>query len=251
MVPNMTQAFLPQNAVPFTQTVATPVAPDNHVGQVNVNELLSKLISAGIIPAATPSPHTAGSTKPSPSAPVEEKQDDNIPDLTSFTMDNLKQRHDSVIAELYTGKKCSLCGMRFTETDVDVYTDHLDGHYRDNRSKKKVTHRGWYSNITNWIKLGSDVTDREEGSKSLIFEKVKKETSQQKDRKDSLIFEKVKQASQQKDVISSVKASNNMVEESCEICAEQFDMDWEEEEEEWQLKNAIRVDGKAYHPSCY
>ncbi|XP_015265247.1 PREDICTED: pre-mRNA cleavage complex 2 protein Pcf11-like, partial [Gekko japonicus] len=38
---------------------------------------------------------------------------------------------------------------------------------------------------------------------------------------------------------------------SCEICQEQFEQYWDEEEEEWHLKNAIRVDEKIYHPSCY
>lgn len=32
--------------------------------------------------------------------------------------------------------------------------------------------------------------------------------------------------------------------QSCEICQEQFEMYWEEDEEEWHLKNAIRVDEK-------
>lgn len=34
----------------------------------------------------------------------------------------------------------------------------------------------------------------------------------------------------------------------CEICQEQFEMYWEEEEEEWHLKNAIRVDEKVRNP---
>lgn len=32
--------------------------------------------------------------------------------------------------------------------------------------------------------------------------------------------------------------------QSCEICQEQFEQYWDEEEEEWHLKNAIRVDEK-------
>lgn len=32
--------------------------------------------------------------------------------------------------------------------------------------------------------------------------------------------------------------------QSCEVCQEQFEQYWDEEEEEWHLKNAIRVDEK-------
>jgi hypothetical protein len=37
----------------------------------------------------------------------------------------------------------------------------------------------------------------------------------------------------------------------CEICADPFEQFWDEESEEWHLKDAIRVEGKTYHPVCY
>lgn len=36
----------------------------------------------------------------------------------------------------------------------------------------------------------------------------------------------------------------------CEICREQFEQYWDEEEEEWHLKNAIRMHEKVIQ-SCY
>lgn len=33
----------------------------------------------------------------------------------------------------------------------------------------------------------------------------------------------------------------------CEICQEQFEQYWDEEEEEWHLKNAMRVNDKVCH----
>ncbi|XP_035241990.1 pre-mRNA cleavage complex 2 protein Pcf11-like isoform X4 [Anguilla anguilla] len=39
--------------------------------------------------------------------------------------------------------------------------------------------------------------------------------------------------------------------QSCEMCRELFDLTWEDDREQWCLKNAIRSDGKTYHPSCY
>ncbi|KPP69872.1 pre-mRNA cleavage complex 2 protein Pcf11-like, partial [Scleropages formosus] len=174
----------------------------------------------------------------------EEEQDDdqNVPDLTSFTLDDMKQRYDSVVIKLYTGIQCYSCGMRFTASQTDVYADHLDWHYRQNRSEKdiskKVTHRRWYYSLTDWIEF-EEIADLEERAKSQFFEKVHEE-----------VVQKTQEAAKEKE-FSSVRAAPDVVDESCEICQEQFETYWEEEEEEWHLKNAIRVDDKTYHPSCY
>ncbi|XP_031144431.1 pre-mRNA cleavage complex 2 protein Pcf11-like [Sander lucioperca] len=37
----------------------------------------------------------------------------------------------------------------------------------------------------------------------------------------------------------------------CEICQEAFETYWVEEEEDWFLKNALRVDDKNFHPACF
>ena len=62
------------------------------------------------------------------------------------------RRYESVVTKLYTGIQCYSCGMRFTSSQTDVYADHLDWHYRLNRSEKdvsrKVTHRRWYYTLT-------------------------------------------------------------------------------------------------------
>lgn len=34
------------------------------------------------------------------------------------------------------------------------------------------------------------------------------------------------------------------------MCYESFEVVWDHEEEEWMLKDAIRVDDKVYHPIC-
>lgn len=64
----------------------------------------------------------------------------------------LHRRYESVVTKLYTGIQCYSCGMRFTASQTDVYADHLDWHYRQNRSEKdvsrKVTHRRWYYTLT-------------------------------------------------------------------------------------------------------
>ena len=37
----------------------------------------------------------------------------------------------------------------------------------------------------------------------------------------------------------------------CAICHEPFEQFWDEELEEWHLRDAIRVNDQTYHPICY
>ncbi|XP_057408496.1 pre-mRNA cleavage complex 2 protein Pcf11 isoform X2 [Balaenoptera acutorostrata] len=246
------QQFLPvhpQNPGAFVQNPSgtLPKAyPDNHLSQVDVNELFSKLLKTGILKLSQPDSATAQVNEVAAQPPAEEEEDQSedqdVPDLTNFTIEELKQRYDSVINRLYTGIQCYSCGMRFTTSQTDVYADHLDWHYRQNRTEKdvsrKVTHRRWYYSLTDWIEF-EEIADLEERAKSQFFEKVHEE-----------VVLKTQEAAKEKE-FQSVPAGPAGAVESCEICQEQFEQYWDEEEEEWHLKNAIRVDGKIYHPSCY
>ncbi|XP_005379859.1 PREDICTED: pre-mRNA cleavage complex 2 protein Pcf11 isoform X2 [Chinchilla lanigera] len=246
------QQFLPvhpQNPGAFVQNPsgALPKAyPDNHLSQVDVNELFSKLLKTGILKLSQPDSATTQVNEVAAQPPPEEEEDQNedqdVPDLTNFIIEELKQRYDSVINRLYTGIQCYSCGMRFTTSQTDVYADHLDWHYRQNRTEKdvsrKVTHRRWYYSLTDWIEF-EEIADLEERAKSQFFEKAHEE-----------VVLKTQEAAKEKE-FQSVPAGPAGAVESCEICQEQFEQYWDEEEEEWHLKNAIRVDGKIYHPSCY
>ncbi|XP_069327078.1 pre-mRNA cleavage complex 2 protein Pcf11 isoform X4 [Eulemur rufifrons] len=245
------QQFLPvhpQNPGAFVQNPsgALPKAyPDNHLSQVDVNELFSKLLKTGILKLSQPDSATTlneVAAQPPPEEEEDQNEDQDVPDLTNFTIEELKQRYDSVINRLYTGIQCYSCGMRFTTSQTDVYADHLDWHYRQNRTEKdvsrKVTHRRWYYSLTDWIEF-EEIADLEERAKSQFFEKVHEE-----------VVLKTQEAAKEKE-FQSVPAGPAGAVESCEICQEQFEQYWDEEEEEWHLKNAIRVDGKIYHPSCY
>ncbi|XP_030055959.1 pre-mRNA cleavage complex 2 protein Pcf11 isoform X2 [Microcaecilia unicolor] len=254
---NQGQPFLPtqvQNPGTFVQNqTGGPSFPysENHLGQLDVNELFSKLISTGILKSSQADSSSAQpsdvSAQPVPEEEEEEEDDDqnddqNIPDLTNFTIEELKQRYDTVINRLYTGIQCYSCGMRFTASQTDVYADHLDWHYRQNRTEKdvsrKITHRRWYYGLTDWIEF-EEIADLEERAKSQFFEKVHEE-----------VILKTQEAAKEKE-FQSVPAGPAGADESCDICQEQFEQYWDEEEEEWHLKNAIRVEEKIYHPSCY
>ncbi|KFP46755.1 Pre-mRNA cleavage complex 2 protein Pcf11, partial [Cathartes aura] len=243
------QQYLP-NPGNFVQNPAGALPhsyPDNHLGQLDVNELFAKLLSTGILKLSKTDSTSAQVNETSAQPAAEEEDDDqnedqNVPDLTNFTVEELRQRYDSVINRLYTGIQCYSCGMRFTTSQTDVYADHLDWHYRQNRTEKdvsrKITHRRWYYSLTDWIEF-EEIADLEERAKSQFFEKAHEE-----------VVLKTQEAAKEKE-FQSVPAGPAGAVESCEICQEQFEQYWDEEEEEWHLKNAIRVDEKIYHPSCY
>ncbi|XP_007900906.1 pre-mRNA cleavage complex 2 protein Pcf11 isoform X1 [Callorhinchus milii] len=244
------QQYVPSHTSVIQVQQGLPFAPrENHLGQLDVNELFAKLLSTGILKAnPTETIQTQGESQAQPAVEEEEEEEEeedneeNIPDLTNFNIDELKQRYDSVINRLYTGIQCYSCGMRFTESQTDVYADHLDWHYRMNRMEKditkKVTHRKWYYSLTDWIEF-EEIADLEERAKSQFFEKVHEE-----------VIQRTQEAAKEKE-FQSVPAGPAGVQEICEICQEPFEQYWDEDEEEWHLKNAVRVEGRTYHPACY
>ncbi|XP_066444255.1 pre-mRNA cleavage complex 2 protein Pcf11 [Eleutherodactylus coqui] len=256
---NMAQpAPFPQEPLPSAQMPNTGVFaqnqpgamfsnPENHLGQLDVNELFSKLLSTGILKLSQTESASSQATETSTQSTHEEEEDEpsedqDVPDVTGFTMEDLKQRYESVITRLYTGIQCYSCGMRFTKSQTDVYADHLDWHYRQNRTEKdvsrKITHRRWYYSLKDWIEF-EEIADLEERAKSQFFEKVHEE-----------VILKTQEAAKEKE-FQSVPAGPAGADEICDICKEQFEQYWDEEEEEWHLKNAMRVNEKIFHPSCY
>ncbi|KAM9332766.1 LOW QUALITY PROTEIN: pre-mRNA cleavage complex 2 protein Pcf11-like [Pholidichthys leucotaenia] len=253
---SMNQPFLPHNPVPFTPQNPPVAPPENHFGQVDVNDLLSKLISTGIIKLSQPDTTTSSSGNELTStaalaAAVEEEEEEeeeqeveeeDLPDLTSFNIDDLKKHYQSMVTRLYSGKQCSLCSMRFMAAQTDLYSDHLDWHFRQNRARKvasrKVPHRGWYCSIMDWIEF-EEITDLEERAKSRYFEEENEKE-----------VKKNQETAKEKE-FQRVRAAKDQVGELCEICQESFETYWVEEEEDWFLKNAMRVDDKNFHPSCF
>uniref|UniRef100_A0A673KKY2 Pre-mRNA cleavage complex 2 protein Pcf11 n=1 Tax=Sinocyclocheilus rhinocerous TaxID=307959 RepID=A0A673KKY2_9TELE len=226
------QPFMSPNQISFQPGSQFQQPEPEPLRQIDVNDLLSKLISTGIIkPAQTDSTTDSTSASQTLSVPEEEEEeeqeeDESVPDMTGFVLEDMKLRHDSIITKLYTGIQCYSCGMRFTASQTDVYADHLDWHYRQNRSEKdiskKVTHRRWYYSLTDWIEF-EEIADLEERAKSQFFEKVHEE-----------VVQKTQEAAKERE-FQSVKAAADVVHELCEICQEQFEMYWEEEEEECNL----------------
>lgn len=51
--------------------------------------------------------------------------------------------------------------------------------------------------------------------------------------------------------VPCVSAGENAQDAVCVLCQDKFDQFYNQDIEEWQLRNAIRVDGILYHPTCH
>ncbi|CAF0799679.1 unnamed protein product [Didymodactylos carnosus] len=168
-----------------------------------------------------------------------------VPDLTEANVTMLKKKYVGIVQQLYLGVfQCRLCGLRYTSKQKLLYTHHLDWHYRENRQEKELgtsssslllqRSRDWYCTLQEWTEYEETIEEKEmivtntnDGMDDLFFD-------------DSLIL-------QQK--VLSCAANND--EDRCCVCGDQFQNFFNDNRDEWHLRDAVRVDGKTYHPICY
>uniref|UniRef100_A0A131Z062 Pre-mRNA cleavage complex 2 protein Pcf11 n=1 Tax=Rhipicephalus appendiculatus TaxID=34631 RepID=A0A131Z062_RHIAP len=237
-----------------TAAPAPPAALD-----VNVGELFSKLVAAGILKQSTGNGNAAGSqsaeqyqsmgghlqkkkrrrprgehTRQEPKKPIE-----GIPLLSFSRTDQLKIKHPSVINALHVGTQCASCGLRFTDEKCEKYRQHLDWHFRANRRDKdgarKAFSRKWFYEVEDWIQF-EEIEDLEERARSFFEQQATVEQDQ---------------SSNSPTAVKSVPASGDETGNTCAVCEEAFQLFWAEEEEQWHFKDAIRIENKVYHPACY
>ncbi|XP_052793268.1 uncharacterized protein LOC128227101 [Mya arenaria] len=235
-----------------------PPAPAGPTGPLDINSLLDNLVKTGLIKKEAdnvktePVQRDVKSNMPRPMQKEPEKFSD-IPDLTALNIVNMKSLHMGALEQLYAGMQCTSCGQRFnTEDDVreKVYRKHLDWHFRQNRKEKddmKVTQcRKWYYIVEDWVQFEEVVEDEDIG-KSSFFEQ-QKPPGEGTPAKSSLSLPSLPDGAS---VIKCPKASGVDTLDMCTICQEPFELFWDEEMEEWRLREAIRVNGKSYHPICF
>ncbi|KAM7300430.1 pre-mRNA cleavage complex 2 protein Pcf11 isoform X4 [Ixodes scapularis] len=237
--------------------------------EVNVGELFSKLIAAGILKQSPePGNGAPGSAAGEPQQqqrsqhpghhhthPSQKKRRrkqrvehirqehrrpaESVPPLSFFKTDQLKVKHPGVISALHVGTQCASCGLRFTDEKCEKYRQHLDWHFRANRRDKdgarKAFSRKWFYEMEDWIQF-EEIEDLEERARSFFEQQATVEQDQ---------------SSNSPVAIKSVPASGDETENTCAVCEEAFQLFWVEEEEEWHFRDAMRVENKVYHPACY
>ncbi|XP_078600723.1 uncharacterized protein LOC144875862 isoform X1 [Branchiostoma floridae x Branchiostoma japonicum] len=249
---------IPDHHPPMGFGMAPPPAPGPSLqpAKLDVNQLFEKLLKTGIIKKVDEKKEepkveektveTKKEEKTRVVVPLEErmeedepraelKLDTTVPPLT-LRVEDLKTRHKGVINRLYCGIQCSSCGSRFLPEETDKYANHLDWHFRMNRREKegtgKASHRDWYYGVDDWIAY-AELGDDEEVQESAFFEQP------------------VLPTSEPGEVISCPVCTDEENDDICDICQEPFEQFWDEDEEAWHLKDAVRVNGKTYHPNCY
>ncbi|XP_052224670.1 uncharacterized protein LOC127840322 isoform X3 [Dreissena polymorpha] len=229
---------------------------------VDINSLLDNLVKTGLIKKEAESTTSTSEAAPQPCqtpapGPATEKRQpelfEDIPDMTELDVVAMKSLHKGAVQRLYSGVQCTSCGQRFNIDDDQldkIYRKHLDWHFRQNRKEKdevKVTRcRKWFYGEEDWVQY-EEVVDEEEAEKSNFFEKQQPDATKTPARNNLSLLSLPEGAT----VVKCPQASGNDVEDMCNICHEPFEQFWDEEVEEWRLRDAIKVNNKTYHPICF
>ncbi|XP_014781154.1 sex-determining region Y protein isoform X2 [Octopus bimaculoides] len=137
--------------------------------------------------------------------------------LPIFNKERLTVFPNLLIENLYDGKQCSTCGRRSSVID----REHMDKHFRQNELKTErrfLKCRNWYENVAPNI-----------------------EEQQQRSIKN--INSEEKQVAKKPQLIPGI---NDM----CSVCKESFMQFYNQEDEEWQLKDAVVMDNQYFHEIC-
>ncbi|RXG58540.1 Pre-mRNA cleavage complex 2 protein Pcf11 [Armadillidium vulgare] len=151
-------------------------------------------------------------------------------------LNNMRQLKIEVIEGLHNGIPCSNCGLRFSgQNQSKDYSKHLDWHFRQNRNMNKSTRhtRSLFYTPNDWVKFGEDEEESVVRAKT-VFEIQKEGPGVEEEKKES-----------------SFPLSENDPSPICPMCHEDFKVYFNDDEDCWHLKNAIRKDGILFHPSCY
>lgn len=211
--------------------VENAAAPAPTAPSINIDDLFQKLLASGILN------NTAN-------AETKDKSKEKPKPISLAKPDSLKQRQQTHIHVLFSGMQCSSCGVRFPPEQTIKYSQHLDWHFRSNRRDRDSTRRAhsrrWYYDVTDWIQY-EEIEDLDERERN-YFETQQLEMDLARD-DDS--------AQRNESPVPSCIAGPDDVDKTCDMCHDQFETFYNEENEEWHLRNAVRVDGKTYHPICF
>ncbi|CAG2250908.1 PCF11 [Mytilus edulis] len=165
-----------------------------------------------------------------------------IPDLTEMKSNILKKQYIGVIQRMYSGIQCTSCGTRFMASQTTLYREHLDWHFRQNQREKKGAkisrYRSWFYELNDWLEY-EDVGDSEE---RVCLNNWQHRLKRHQTKSQHYLRE---------DILHCPAATGEDSADVCVVCGDVFEQFFDEESEEWHLKNALRSAGKTYHPVCY
>lgn len=210
-----------------------PVISESSNLPVDINDLYQKLLATGIL----------NKVKEKEKEKDKEKEKEKLLPVLLNKPETLKKRQSAIINALFSGSQCSCCGVRFPLEQTIKYSQHLDWHYRQNRrerdSARRAQSRKWYYSVADWIQF-EEIENLDERDKSW-FETQQMEIDSTNDESNQ------RSASP----LPSCIAGPNDHNKTCDMCHDPFETFYNEETEEWHLRNAIRIEDNIYHPICY
>ncbi|KAL0879180.1 hypothetical protein ABMA27_002970 [Loxostege sticticalis] len=233
--------FIKSDKIPGLETPADEKPPNPILpvlANLNVTDLFAKLVATGIVQVPTETKE-----EPKPDQKVEEKpkpkEDKSIIHRVDLLKpETLRVKQPGLVAKLYGGMQCSGCGARFPPEHTVRYSQHLDWHFRQNRrdrdSARRAHSRHWHYDMSDWLQY-EEVEDLEEREKSW-FETTGLEESSGP----------AEPAAEAPSVAAGAPADS-----CCALCGDKFDQFYNEDKEEWHLRNSVRHEGNNYHPLCF
>lgn len=229
----------------------------------NINDLFQKLLATGIV---STQPQLQPPNKPEKAKVKPREPQEVAPSLAVVypvdwnKADTLKTRQSGLVQVLYSGMQCSSCGERFPTASGGsrLFSQHLDWHFRQNRRGKttarnrKTTSRRWYYSLADW-KQYEEIEDLRERAEKNFFENQQQQHENDGESSKDADGQQSAQnlLDQGMDVMSSVACDPDTTDPHCVVCEDRFEQFYNEELEEWHLRNAMAVDGQIYHPVCY
>ncbi|KAJ3330945.1 hypothetical protein HDU76_004453 [Blyttiomyces sp. JEL0837] len=204
---------------------------------VNLESLLAPISACGTPPLQFPG---LQNLVPLPTQPVDRssvlgKSDVGItrPNV-SLKNEDINKIYPSAFRTVYDARptQCAQCGARFSGEHSPKLSAHLDWHFRQNRRAKdkarKAISRDWYLPEDDWV--NERETDIQEAKAHTFFF-------------ESTDSAKAAASAEAEEPVSNIVAEGDQ-DMPCTICNEKFERYWDEDQEEWMIRNAIKVDGK-------
>ncbi|KAI9021227.1 hypothetical protein DFJ74DRAFT_672325 [Hyaloraphidium curvatum] len=164
--------------------------------------------------------------------------------LTTEDINRKRPGAHAVIYEAYP-QQCRQCGFRFPagEEGKERMGLHMDYHFRQNKrvmeKGKKLVSRDWFVTKEDWLE-NREAKTSDDQSPFFGMDVLKPDAEAKK------LAAKIEAS------VPSVKApegdTSSLV---CPVCHEKFVRYWDEEKEEWMLRDAMMFEGKLRHYSCH
>ncbi|KAJ3325870.1 hypothetical protein HDV06_002255 [Boothiomyces sp. JEL0866] len=127
--------------------------------------------------------------------------------------------------------QCKQCALRFPgENGKEELTAHLDWHFRKNRrkhEKKATSSRGWYLTEPEWV-IEQPIEPTENQVAPVFFDLPKEQETEE---------------------LSCIPTSDPI--NKCDICKETIEKFFDDDNDGWMLRGAVKVNDSYYHQTCY